>query len=161
MKCRTRSEQQAKQPWCQTSESKRLQRLLVAEEREISCALLLPAFHPAFAATAGGTGACASTSPTQKWHLLPTFNCSKNRHPHPLGLFQPHPPPLFLYERWKIGLLNCSEIDCQKKNLATDIFKPRYLYVCQRRACEIFHHLIQIFLISYLWILYSQIPFLS
>lgn len=103
-----------------------------------------------------------STGPTRKGHLLPTFNSSKNGHPHALTLFQPHPPPpLLLYERQKIRLLDCGEIDWQKKYLRMDIFKRRHLYVGQTRVCGIFHHHSQIFLICYLWILYSWIPLLS
>lgn len=143
---------------CQTSGTKRVQRLPAAGERDISSTPL----PPAFAATKGGTGSCAKYRSDSKGAPTATFNSSKNRHPHALTLFQPHPPPpLLLYERQKIRLLDCGEIDWQKKYLRMDIFKRRCLYVGQTRVCGIFHHHRQIFLICYLWILYSWIPLLS
>lgn len=129
------------------------------KKTEISCALLPPAFHPAFAATEEGMGACRSTSLTPKGHLLPALR-SRNSHSHPLGQFQPHLAPFFLHERQQITL-NCDDIDWQNKYLTADIFKLRCLHVHQIRVCEIFHHPSQIFLISYLWILDSQILFWS
>lgn len=162
MERRARSEQQARQPWASGKWNSKAAALACGRKKtEISCALLPLASHPAFAATEGGTGACASTGPTPKGHLLTTLSSSRNRHSHSPGQFQPHPPPFFLLERQQITLSNCGDTDWKKKYLTADIFKLRCLHVHQVWVCEIFHHHSQVFLISYLWILDSQIPFLS
>lgn len=157
MECRARSEQQARQPRASSKWNSKAAALACGrKKKEISASP--SCFSSCFCCHRGRDGGmCKYRSNPKK---APTANL-KQQQRQAFPFSGTVPPPFFLLERQQITLGNWGDIDWQKKYLTADIFKLRCLHVRQVWVCEILHHHSQIFLISYLWILDSQIPFLS
>lgn len=151
---------QSRQPWASGKRNSKVQCLPAAEENGDQLCDSPSHFSSCFCCHWGRDGGMHKYQANPK--RAPTANPNEQQE----QAFSspgtvPASPSSFL-PLWEITtLLNCGDIDWQKKYLTADIFKLRCWYVQQIRVCETSHYHSQIFLISYLWILDSQILFLS
>lgn len=160
MECRARSGQQARQPWASGKWNSKAAVLACGRRKLRSAVCFSLHFSSCFCCHWGRDGGMHKYQANPK--RAPTANPKKQQEqafPSPGTV--PGSPSSF-FPSWEMTtLLNCGDIDWQKKYPTADIFKWRCWYVQQIWVCETFHHHSQIFLISYRWILDSQILFLS